>query len=171
MTRRALVLAAVALLVTALVALAGLWLNAHSVVLDLSKSPAPTSTVRVRCTPPSGPLPAALATDPCPSARLAVELAVAPVRLPIEAILIEPGNFSCGLFWPGAQSPPLCYGGIERPGQYMHAWVSFTGSAKVAVVVLGLNLPDDIDAPGTTRPPWQTTLLAVEVPPSGWVMP
>ena len=34
-----------------------------------------------------------------------------------------------------------------------------------------LNLPDDLDEPGATRPPWSTTLVTVEVPPDGWVMP
>ena len=131
----------------------------------------PQSSPRVSCRAESGPLPSALSSDPCPTAILAVELAVASVRLPIERIAIEPGSFSCGVFWPGVQTSPACYPAMTRPGQFMQAWVSFVGSSEIAVVVLGLNLPADLDAPGATRPPWQTTVLAVEVPPEGWVMP
>jgi hypothetical protein len=117
------------------------------------------------------PLPSALSGNPCPAARIAVELAVAPVRLPIDRIVIEPGPFYCAVFWPGGESMPPCYGPAGRPGQFMHAWVSFSGSEKVAVVMLGLDLPADLDLPGSTGPPWNATVLAVEVPPAGWVMP
>ena len=125
----------------------------------------------VRCTPEAGSLPAILASDPCPDAVLAVELAVAPVRLPVDTIVIEPGPFYCDVVWPGVASPPACYGPIVRPGQFMHAWVSFVRSDEVAAVMLGLDLPDNLDQPGATRPPWQATLVTVEVPPAGWVMP
>jgi hypothetical protein len=37
--------------------------------------------------------------------------------------------------------------------------------------MLGLDLPEKQREPGATRPPWLTTLVAVEVPPDGWVMP
>jgi hypothetical protein len=133
-----------------------------------ASTPAPTATVA--CHEEPGDLAAGLTRPACPSAILAVELAVAPVRLPIERIVIEPGPFFCDVIWPGAQSPVVCFNVFVRPGQYMHAWVSFVGSSKVAAVMLGLDLPPG-DAPVATRPPWQTTLVAVEVPPSGWVMP
>jgi hypothetical protein len=123
------------------------------------------------CRGESLPLPSALVGDPCPSARMAVELAVAPVRLPIDRIAVEPGPFFCAVFWPGGGSMPPCYGPVVRPGQFMHAWVSFSNSQKVAVVVLGLDLPANLEVPGSTRPPWNATVLAVEVPPAGWVMP
>jgi hypothetical protein len=55
-------------------------------------------------------------------------------------------------------------------GQFMHAWVTFTGTDRAAAVMLGLDLPDRLDEPGATRPPWVTTLVAFEVPPAGWVM-
>ena len=190
--RLAMGLAAIALIATAVVI--GAWTSSHlpttspstpsSATAIATPAPArttaqattsvvsaPRSGARASCRAEIGPLPSALSSDPCPAAILAVELAVATVRLPIERIVVEPGSFSCGLYWPGAQTPPACYGAMTRPGQYMHAWVSFVGSSEVAVVVLGLNLPSDLDAPGATRPPWQTTVLAVEVPPSGWVMP
>jgi hypothetical protein len=131
-------------------------------------SPAPTATVR--CVEEPEPLAAGLTGPACPSAILAVELAVAPVRLPIERISVEPGPFYCDLLWPGAQTAPPCVGYATRPGQFMHAWVGFAGSSEVAVVMLGLNLPAD-DTPGATRPPWHMTLVAVEIPPDGWVMP
>lgn len=134
-----------------------------------STSPAPTA--RVDCTEEPGPLARGLSGDACPSAILAVELAVAPVRLPIVRIVIEPGPFFCDVLWPGAASSPPCYGPAVRPGQFMHAWAGFSGSPKVAVVALGLNLPPDIDGPGTTRPPWRATLVTVAIPPDGWVMP
>lgn len=128
-------------------------------------------TARVDCREETEPLAPGLSGGACPSAILAVELAVAPVRLPIERIVIEPGPFYCDVIWPGAQSIPPCRGYAVRPGQFMHAWVSFTHSAKVAVVALGLNLPDEVRVPGATRPPWRTTLVTVAIPPDGWVMP
>ena len=128
-------------------------------------------TLRVTCTAEAQPLPSALASDPCPAAIIAVELSVAPALLPIQRIVIEPGPFFCDLIWPGVASAPACYGPMVRPGQFMHAWVSFGKSSKVAAVMLGLDLPDDLDAPGATRPPWSATLVKVEIPPTGWVMP
>jgi hypothetical protein len=125
----------------------------------------------VACHGESQPLPSALAGDPCRSATVAVEVAVAAVGLPIAEILIEPGPFYCDVLWPGVQSPNPCYASFVRPGQFMHAWVRFTGSDEVAVVALGLDLPADLDIPGATRPPWNATLVRVEVPPAGWVMP
>ena len=59
--------------------------------------------------------------DPCPSAVVAVELAVAPVRLPIERVVIEPGPFFCDVVWPGSGSAVPCYEPAVQPGQFMHA--------------------------------------------------
>jgi hypothetical protein len=53
----------------------------------------------------------------------------------------------------------------------MHAWVSFTGSPKVAAVMVGRDLPSEIVSPAPTSPPWTATLVRVEVPPAGWSMP
>jgi hypothetical protein len=133
---------------------------------------APTATLAasITCRADPAPLPSYLAGDPCPSAILAVELAVAPVRLPIERLVIEPGPLFCNVIWEGLGSPPICYGPFFRPGQFMHAYVQFAGSAKIAVVMLGLDLPID-EAPAATRPPWSATLVTVEVPPASWVMP
>jgi len=131
----------------------------------------PMPTASITCTGEATPLPSILASDPCPGALLAVQLAVAPVRLPIERLVIEPGPFYCDVLWPGVGTPPPCFGGNVRPGQYMHAWVAFRGSDEVAAVMLGLDLPDDLGAPDATRPPWHATLVTVEVPPAGWVMP
>ena len=139
-----------------------------------STTVAPSATAfspTVRCEPERSPLPSVLSNDPCPGAAFAVSLAIAPVRLPAKLIVIEPGPFYCDVIWPGVASPPACYGPIVRPGQFMHAWVSFTGSDKVAAVMLGLDLPNDLNLPGATRPPWSATLVAAEVPPAGWVMP
>jgi hypothetical protein len=134
-------------------------------------APTPAPTAFVRCTRETEPLPSALATDPCPGAILAVELAVATVRLPIERLVIDPGPFYCDNLWPGVATPRACSGFVVRPGQFMHAWVSFVGSEEVAAVALGLDFPDDLAAPGATRPPWNATLATVQVPPAGWVMP
>jgi hypothetical protein len=125
----------------------------------------------VACRGEAEPLPSALDSDPCPAAVLAVELVVAPVRLPIARIVVEPGTFYCNVLFPGVGSSPPCYVPVDRPGQYMHAWASFAGSTRVAAVALGLDLPPDLSLPGATRPPWNATLLAVEEPPIGWVMP
>ena len=127
-------------------------------------------TAQVACAEEPGPLAPGLSGRACPAAILAVELAVAPVRLPIERIVVEPGPFFCDLIWPGIQSPAACFGFNVRPGQYMHAWASFTGSPRVAAVMLGIDLPND-DAAVATRPPWSATLYTVEIPPAGWVMP
>ncbi len=133
-------------------------------------APSPTSVASIACRADPAPLPSYLADDPCPSAILAVQIAVAPVRLPIERMAIEPGPLFCDVIWEGLGSPPICYGSIFRPGQFMHAYVRFAGSARIAVVMLGLDLPID-DAPAATRPPWSATLVTVEVPPAGWMMP
>lgn len=138
--------------------------------LATGPSPTPLPMMSVSCAGEPGPLPSFLADDPCPSAILAVQVAAAPVRLPIERIVIEPGPFWCDVIWPGVQSAAVCFGVMVRPGQYMHAWASFEGSPKIAVVMLGLDLPPD-GAPGATRPPWNATLVATEIPPDGWVMP
>ena len=53
----------------------------------------------------------------------------------------------------------------------MHAWVSFVGSVDMAAVMLGLDLPADVEDPVATRPPWNATVVTVETPPDGWVMP
>jgi hypothetical protein len=135
-------------------------------------TPQPTEPgLSISCAGETVPLPSMLASDPCPDAILAVQLAVAPVRLPIERIVITPGPFYCDVIWPGAASIYPCAVPIFPPGQYMHAWASFRGTDEIAAVMLGLDLPDDPGAPGATRPPWSWTLVAVEVPPTGWVMP
>lgn len=124
----------------------------------------------ISCEPEPAPAPA-LQGDPCPGAISAVELAVAPVRLPIERMVIEPGPFYCDVIWPGATTAPACFGTLVIPGQFMHAWVRFVRSDMVAAVMLGRDLPADLTAPAQTPLPWNATLVAVEVPPSGWVMP
>jgi len=100
-----------------------------------------------------------------------VQEAIANVRLTIKRMVILPGPLFCNVIWEGYGSPSVCSEPAIRPGQYMHAYVSFTDSPKVAVVMLGLDLPDDETAPAATRPPWLATLVAVDVPPAGWVMP
>jgi len=109
--------------------------------------------------------------DPCPAVTVAVELAVAPVRLPIAQVIIEPGPFYCDDVWPGAGSEAPCYGPNVQPGQFMHAWVSFTGSSNVAAVMVGRDLPSATASPAPTAPPWTATLVRVEVPPAGWSVP
>ena len=138
--------------------------------------PTPIPTVNrsfVQCSAEVVEQPVMLAGDPCDSALAAVTTALDDVGLPIEEVILESRPFYCDVIWPGvATPPPGCSGGFAAlPGQYMHAWVSFRGSDVVAAVLLGLNLPDDPDQPGATRPPWSTTVVAVEVPPAGWVMP
>lgn len=132
---------------------------------------AAASPAVIDCRRETGPFPSYLAGDPCPSAILAVEDSVATVRLPIKRLVILAGPLFCNVIWEGYGSPAPCFGPAVRPGQYMHAYVSFIDSPKVAVVMLGLDLPADDNDPAATRPPWQTTLVALDTPPSGWVMP
>lgn len=174
-------IAAIAVAVTAFVAIViGTSMPRPSVAPGVSPtpglaalpSPAPSTPVAtIDCRPDPGPLPSYLADDPCPSAIVAVELAVATVRLPIERMVIERGPLFCNVIWEGLGSPPVCFGPNVRLGQYRHAYVSFVGSTKVAVVMLGLDLPADDNDPLATRPPWNATLVTVAVPPAGWVMP
>lgn len=139
--------------------------------LDATSTLPTAASTSVDCRRDAATPPDALAGDPCPSAITAVELAVATVRLPIDRMVIEPGPLFCNVVWEGVDSPPACYGPIVIPGQYMHAYVSFQGTRQVAVVMLGLDLPANLDAPTATRPPWHSTLITVAVPPPGWVMP
>lgn len=137
-------------------------------------APPPTPTVppepQIDCNGDVGPLPSMLSDDPCPDAIAAVEQLVTPGQPPIARIVLEPGPFYCDLIWPGGQSAGPCFGPNVRPGQYMHGWVWFRGSDEVAAVMLGLDLPADLDQPGATRPPWHATLVATEVPPPGFVV-
>lgn len=125
----------------------------------------------VECTPEQGALTPIVSSDPCPTAVAAVIAAVADIRLPLERIVVEPGPFYCNVIWPGAGSLRVCSMFSIQPGQWMHAWVRFADSDNIAAVMLGLDLPENQYEPGATRPPWNTTLVAVEVPPAGWVMP
>jgi hypothetical protein len=134
-----------------------------------AESPGPTPAVR--CQEEPGDLAAGLSKPACPDAILAVQLAVAPVRLPIDRIVIDPGPFFCDVLWPGVRTPAVCLGTFVQPGQFMHAWVGFVGSPKVAAVLLGLDLPLTTPSPRPTRPQWTTTLVTVAIPPTGWVMP
>jgi hypothetical protein len=137
-----------------------------------SPTPGPTlEPVDVRCTPESTTVPPALAGDPCPGGITAVELAVAPVRLPIDRVVIEPGPFFCDVIWPTASAPPACFGVSVVPGQFMHAWVSFQRSTEIAAVMLGRDVPRGLSSPPAVPLPWSATLVRVEVPPAGWVMP
>ncbi len=135
----------------------------------VSAVPASVTVIVVSCTPDTR-APAYLG-DACPTVIPIVELAVAPVRLPLERVVIEPGPFYCDDVWPGAGSFVPCYGPLVQPGQFMHAWVSFARSTEVAAVMLGRDLPTEIGSPPPTPPPWTATLVKVEVPPAGWKMP
>lgn len=134
-------------------------------------APTPGPTATVACREEPGDLALALTKPACPTAILAVALAVAAVPMPIERIVIEPGPFYCDVLWPGVQTVPVCRGYSVSPGQFMHAWVRFRGSPEVAVVMMGLDLPEPVRDPERTRPPWHTTLVTIEIPPTGWVMP
>jgi hypothetical protein len=137
----------------------------------LLPTPRPTTTIDVACTRETGELPPALRGDPCPDAVTAVELAVAPVRLPIDRIVVQPGPFYCENVWPGVGPTRNCYGVLVIPGQYMHSWVSFERSDEIAAVMLGRDLPQNLQAPVAKPIAWNATLVKVEVPPHGWTMP
>jgi hypothetical protein len=142
--------------------------------VQTSPEPSPSAiatqpSIEIACTPDSE-APAYLG-DPCPEATAAVELAAAPVRLPIVRVVVEPGPFYCDDVWPGFGSDVPCYGPAVQPGQFMHAWVTFSGTTKVAAVMLGRDLPTDVGSQLPTPPPWTATLVKVEVPPEGWTLP
>lgn len=120
--------------------------------------------------PFSGQLPAGLEGDPCPSALAAVRAIVDPLGLPIARIYLEPGPFICGSYlWPGIGSPPVCFGPIIVPGTNMRGWIAFHGTDKVAAVALRRQVPRR--ASPASVPPWKAVVMALVVPPAGWVMP
>ena len=134
-------------------------------------TPEPSHSIDIACTPERAEVVPALLGDPCPGAIAAVELAIAPVRRPISRIVIEPGPFYCDDVWPGAGSQRPCYGVLVLPGQYMHAWAAFERSGEIAAVMLGRDIPTNLEVPAADPLPWSATLVTVEVPPAGWSMP
>ena len=96
---------------------------------------------------------------------------MAGVGLPLAWLVVGPGPFYCDVIWEGAASVRPCYGPAVRPGQYMHAWVGFGGTERIAAVALGRNLPPDEELATADPIPWRATLLAVEIPPGGWSKP
>lgn len=145
--------------------------QASQVAATVEPTPEPTVAIDVACNPELGGVAPALRGDPCPGAITAVELAVAPVRLPIARIVVEPGPFYCDVLWPGVQSPATCYGVLVLAGQFMHARVSFERSDQIAVVMLGRDLPHNLQVPASKPIAWNATLVTVEAPPDGWTMP
>src|SRR5439155_23566667 len=73
------------------------------------ESAAPSGAAMTIACRPDTPAEPALRGDPCPDAIAAVELSVAPVRLPIERLVIEPGPVYCDVIWPGATTAPACF--------------------------------------------------------------
>lgn len=59
------------------------------------------------------------------------------------------------------------------PGQWMHGWVAFLGSSKVAAVLL--DRPQAATrccgSPPPSPWPWQATVSAFQVPPGGFAFP
>ncbi len=107
--------------------------------------------------------------DPCPPAIAAVRAVVARLGLPVARVVLQPQPFACGDLWPEVGSPTVCFDVLVISGTTMHGWVSFTGSAKVAAVSLGLQGATDPSPP--PRPTWVATIEAFQVPPAGSVMP
>ena len=147
-----------------------------------SPSPRPAVTPVSSPTPTPQPTPAiacvrevipSASGDPCPSAIAAVEMTVATLGLPMSRMSLVGGPFICGGYWFGPGSAPACLMEPYLPGQWMHGWVAFVGSSKVAAVLLGHPEPD---VPCCGSPPpspwsWQATVSAFQVPPSSFVFP
>jgi len=132
---------------------------------------AASPAIDIACTPTPAEVVPALRGDPCPGAISAVEGAVAPLPFTVSRIVIEPGPFYCDDVWPGTRSLPACYGVLVLPGQYMHAWAAFASSDKVAAVMLGRDIPSNLEVPAASPLPWSATLVKFEIPPAGWSMP
>jgi hypothetical protein len=64
----------------------------------------------------------------------------------------------------------MCTGLLALPGRWMHGWVSFFGTDKVAAVSLALDLPVSGAIPSAV-PPWKADVVAFAIPPAGWSMP
>ena len=108
--------------------------------------------------------------DPCPSAIEAIQAAVTLLGSEVTLAVIQPGPFLCGVLWPGVQSEPVCVGAFMAPGMFMHAWIAFSGTARVAAVSLDRALPSDT-SPLASSGPWHASVEAFEVPPAVWVFP
>jgi hypothetical protein len=131
--------------------------------------PASAPALDVSCTPDPDAGNISVVGDPCPNAIAAVRGAVAKLGYPILELVVRPGPFECGIIWPGVQSGPVCFGPIVIPGRAMSAWVSFSGTNRVAVVSLWRDLPTTV--PIAIQSPWTATLVDFAVPPDGWTMP
>ena len=136
-------------------------------------TPPPTATPpadTVLCVPPTLPPSSPFGGDPCPAAIAAVRAVVEPTGFTIGRIVLEPDRFSCGAYWPGVESPIVCYGPFILPGTAMHGWVSFVGSNEVAAVEVRRPYPAPDQSPSPSAQ-WTASIVALAVPPAGWVMP
>jgi hypothetical protein len=127
-------------------------------------SPSPSPTVVVRCITPISPqlgFGASPGPSPgycSPSSVTAVLTAVAFLGYPVTAVTIGPFDFNCG--GPFATGVRSCPAAIEP--SLPAAYVSFAGTAKVAVVEIGTQRGGSVTA---------ATVILAEVPPAGWSMP
>ena len=98
--------------------------------------------------------PAYLPSSYCPAEEVAVQTAVAHLGYPIQQIAIAPTIFPCGVPWPS--------GDVACPPEFeLAAFVTFGGTKNVAALTIVL----------LANGPVVATVVAFEVPPSGWSMP
>jgi hypothetical protein len=131
-------------------------------------TPVPSPVEVVTCLPFDGDLRPGLDGDPCPSALKAIRATVLPLGFLVSRVYVAPQPFTCGSdLWPGVTSPPICFGPFTEPGAWMHGWVAFADTDRVAA--LELSRLGRADA--SHVPPWRPVLKAFAVPPDGWEMP
>jgi hypothetical protein len=132
------------------------------------RSPSGTPPVEtLLCEHYEGLLPSGVERDSCPPAIAAVRAVVASLDLPVVRIVIEPGVFLCDDPWPMPGSSVACLSPSLLAGTTMRGWVTFSGSAKVAAVILSRDGPPS----AAPSPTWTATIAAFAAPPAGWVMP
>ena len=120
-------------------------------------SPSPSPTIAFTCYRDPVPTqrdPAYLSSSYCPAEEVAVRTAVAHLGYPIQQIAIAPTIFPCGMPWPSGDMacPPV----FE-----LAAFVTFGGTKNVAALTIALLPNGSVVA----------TVVAFEVPPTGWSMP
>jgi hypothetical protein len=121
-------------------------------------SPSPSLTIAFTCYRDPVPTPrdpAYLPSSYCPAEEVAVETALAHLGHPAQRITVAWGGFPCGQpFGSGMMACPIAAIGTV-------AYAAFVGTDEVAALTIAL-LPNG---------PVVATVVAFEVPPSGWSIP
>jgi len=139
--------------------------------LATTPPPAPTSTppsspvaithVVITCPDPATSNPAGksfIPVDFCPAEETAIYAAVAYIDHTVASLTILPGGFGCPPFM--EMCPSVVIGQVA-------AYVTFTGTAKVAALTLNAQISLAVPPPTV----FTATVVALQVPPPNWIVP